>query len=147
MKSIIMDASVILKWFFKENHQEYAWRYLENSALQLLAPDFAFVECAGVIRRKIASNEVTLEQGKKSLQKMREIARLEFIPILNLTHQAFEIANEIQHDLYDCIYLALAIHQQSVMVTADKKFYDCVQKHDVYKDFIQWIEDELKIMK
>ena len=84
---------------------------------------------------------------RESLQKMREIARLEFIPILNLTHQAFEIANEIQHDLYDCIYLALAIHQQSVMVTADKKFYDCVQKHDVYKDFIQWIEDELKIMK
>ena len=36
--------------------------------------------------------------------------------------QARKLATEIGHPVYDCLYLALALHHQTHVVTADRRF-------------------------
>jgi predicted nucleic acid-binding protein len=139
----IIDARVILKWFFEERYQPNAWKYLENQNIECMTPDFALFECAGVIRRKIASNKISIEKGSLILHKINSLEGFEIIPSFGFLNRAFEIANIIQHDLYDCIYLALAEQQNSKLVTADSKFFNQVQLHLKFLPFIQWIETDI----
>ncbi len=141
----ILDASVILKWYFEELFQKEAWDLLENEAVLCATPDFAIYECAGAIRRKIASNEITEEDGQTILETIIEESHLEFISSRGLLNRSFKLSNTIQHDLYDCIYLACAEKFDTKMVTADKKFYDCVLNAGEYINYIHWIEHEILI--
>jgi predicted nucleic acid-binding protein len=36
--------------------------------------------------------------------------------------RAFRLAREMKHAVYDCIYLALAVHHDTHVITADRRF-------------------------
>jgi len=57
-----------------------------------------------------------------------------------LIKSAYHLAIELNHSVYDCYYLALAKHQNAVMVTADRKFYERV-KAGAYANLIAWVEE------
>jgi len=145
MTPVIIDASVILKWVFVEPYQKEARRFLESETILCTAPDFALFECSGAIRRKIASSEITATQGETSFQKIQALEDLQFIPTRNLLGRAFYLANLIEHDLYDCFYLAAAEHLDTVMVTADRKFLARVEKHTDYANRVRWVEDDVNL--
>lgn len=42
--------------------------------------------------------------------------------------EALDLALELKHPAYDCFYLALAIRQGTVCVTADTRFADAVRR-------------------
>ena len=44
------------------------------------------------------------------------------LPIEPQLEPALKLAMEIGHPIYDCIYLALALHHQTHVVTADRRF-------------------------
>lgn len=141
MNSVVMDASVILKWVFVEPYHQEAEIFLESEDLLCVAPDFALFECAGAIRRKIASGHISSVEGEEHFQTIRDLEDLELISTRSLTDRAFHLANLIGHDLYDCFYLAAAEQLGTVMVTADKKFLARVQNHGDYTGFVRWVEE------
>lgn len=67
-----------------------------------------------------------------------------YIPAHDLYEQAYRIANDLNHPVYDSFYLAIPMTWGSVMVTADRKFYDKVADSS-YKNQIAWIEDPPKM--
>lgn len=144
MNYVIMDASVILKWVFVEPYQDEAESYLYSENIDCITPDFALVECAGAIRRKISRNEISQAQGEIGYTQLLNLQSLKFFPSQNHLTRAFYLANHIKHDFYDCIYLAIAEHLNTVMVTADRKFYDQVKLNETFKNFIHWIEDPIE---
>ena len=52
---------------------------------------------------------------------------------------AFDLAIATQRSLYDCVYLALAIELDGLLVTADRKFYDAPQAGTLAGRLL-WIE-------
>jgi len=60
-----------------------------------------------------------------------------------LIRRANEISVEINHSPYDCLYLATAEAYRSILVTADREFYDRVAKSP-YSHLIVWIEHPVK---
>ena len=54
--------------------------------------------------------------------------------------KAYEIANETQRSLYDCLYISLAVSLDGEMVTADLKFYEAL-KAGSYVKWLRWVED------
>lgn len=63
----------------------------------------------------------------------KAINTLRFSPVYNpvsmqqLSTSAIRIAAEIDHVVYDCYYLALAIRSQCALITADKRFLNKVR--------------------
>lgn len=73
------------------------------------------------------------------------LADVRRLPVVTFAHwpllpAAFDLALSLHQTVYDCLYLALAEARDSVMVTADQRFYQAVIG-SVWADRIVWIED------
>ncbi len=116
--SIVIDASVALKWVLDEPGSEAALALCEE---QLIAPTLWLAEAANALWRHVRLGEITTEQA---LARMSELANA---PVASLAIEphvplALQLATEIAHPVYDCIYLALALHHETHVVTDDRRF-------------------------
>jgi predicted nucleic acid-binding protein len=47
---------------------------------------------------------------------------VEIVPSMPLLHAALELATALDRSVYDCVYLALALATDSMLITADERF-------------------------
>jgi predicted nucleic acid-binding protein len=123
--NFVVDASVAIKWFVREERHEQALLLLDH-AEQLQAPDLIVTEVTNVAWKKSIRHEITAEQARVITVAMRQ-----FIPSLRpsveLAERALDIALTLNHPVYDCLYLACADVDPGLLVTADRRLYDIVQ--------------------
>ncbi|MDE0031295.1 MAG: type II toxin-antitoxin system VapC family toxin [Deltaproteobacteria bacterium] len=117
---LTVDASVVVKWFVPEPAHREA-RLLLAPRFQLYAPALVLVEFANTIWKKAARGEVADSQPY-----FEELASLSRILVLHddagLLGRATEIAIDLHHPIYDCLYLACAEVADSDLITADRRF-------------------------
>ena len=117
---LTVDASIVAKWFLTEPQSEEA-RQLLAPRIRLHAPDVVLVEYANTIWKKVHRREIPDPQPY-----FGELARLSEVVTLHrsgdLLDHAVRIAVEIDHPVYDCLYLACAAATSSVLITADHRF-------------------------
>ena len=115
---IVVDASVALKWVLDEPGSEAAVALRDH---ELIAPALWLAEAANALWRKARTGEITAEEANARLSELRKapVASLSMEPHLE---RALMLAIEIGHPIYDCIYLALALHHGTHVVTADRRF-------------------------
>lgn len=116
--SIVIDASVALKWVFDEPGTEAALALREE---QLIAPALWLAEAANALWRHVRLGEIGAEEA---LARMSVLARA---PVASLAFEALvgralELATQLRHPVYDCIYLALALRYDTYIVTDDRRF-------------------------
>lgn len=117
---LVVDSSVVLKWFVEETRREAALTLFDGDDA-LVAPDLVFAEVANALWRKVRNGEVTPEQVTQVIFEMNSL--LVIRPLTpELTSAAFKIAREIEHSIYDCLFLACAMEEKADLVTADEKF-------------------------
>ncbi len=138
MSVYVVDASVAVKWFLLEVHNEAAFR-LRNPSYSLHVPALFTLEFGNIVCKKIRRGEITLDEGLVMLQDTRRIP-MQHHPDEALFPHAFELANQTRRSLYDCLYLALAVLLNGKLVTADRKFYDALQPGPLSKHLC-WVED------
>ena len=121
---LTVDASVVVKWFVQEPLSEEA-RLLLAHRLTLHAPDMLLAEFANTIWKKARRNEIS-----DTRPHWDELPRLGKILSLHPCHEiivrAAQLAAEVDHPIYDCLYLACAEATESALVTADHKFVNKV---------------------
>jgi predicted nucleic acid-binding protein len=124
VSTFVVDASVAVKWVVPEEASEFAEQLVTGGAL-LHAPAFIFLEIANVLwkRRRLEEAEavdlmarlrrapLTLWQGEEPLP------------------ETLGLAKQLDHAVYDCAYLALALHLDAVYVTADRRFWRKATRH------------------
>ena len=119
---LTVDASVVTKWFVPEPLFEEA-RLLLSYPVDLHAPDMLLAEFANTIWKKRRRGEIPDDRPyMDELVGLQEIVELHQVSGLIL--RAGQLAREIDHPVYDCLYLACAEATGSVLVTADRKFAD-----------------------
>lgn len=102
---IVVDASVAVRWIADESNSEPALTLLERD--DLVAPDLLAVEVGSALRRKEKDGELKHEQVVDGLQLV--FSRVQFYPpTRELMLRAVELAAELGHPVYDCVYVALA---------------------------------------
>jgi Predicted nucleic acid-binding protein, contains PIN domain len=115
----LVDASVALKWFVAEDGTEAALR-IAASGEPLAAPDLILAEVANAAWKSARLGRLTEAQ----LQAIA-VALPGYFEELTanrvLLRRAIEIAAVLDHSVYDCLYLALADHLRSPLVTADRR--------------------------
>lgn len=118
--TLIIDASVALKWVYLEAGAAEALALLDREN-ERVAPDWMIAEVASGLANKIRYEGASLEQAQAALRSLPEfIDRV--VPSHALLRRAMELAAELKHALYDCLYLASALDEGGRVVTADHAF-------------------------
>ena len=119
MTPIVVDSSVAMKWFVPEVFSERALRFLDGNQ-ELLAPDLLIPECGNVLWKRISRSELTADEGREILQALAG-APVRIVGSQALVEPALEIATAFRRTVYDALYVALAVIQGCVLVTADDR--------------------------
>lgn len=139
----VIDASVAVKWYIQENWNEEADFILCQSSI-LTAPDFLLVESANIFWKKVIKQELTCEESQINLNLLyQSIDR--FVSSQLLYSQSLQLAFEVNHSIYDMMYLSTALITDSIVITADRRFFDCVN-NSPYHHQIHWIGNPLPDM-
>lgn len=116
---VVIDASVVIKWFVPEIHSEAARRLLTQSH-DFVAPDLLFAEAANTIWKKAQRRELTPEAARQLVADIGRIA-VDTIPSRALVEDAHALAISTRCTVYDALYVALAARLDSSLVTADRR--------------------------
>jgi predicted nucleic acid-binding protein len=120
--NVVVDASVAIKWFVPEPLSNEAERLLEG-ADTLFAPDFLLIEFSNIIWKKVGLGELGRGDGDAALAALRS-GPVDLVAATPLVERALHLAHEIEHPLYDCLYLATAEAVAATVATADRRFFD-----------------------
>ena len=120
-REIVLDSSVVVKWFSKEIKSVEALKlmdsYVQGSA-ELVVSEILFCEVGNALRYKPDYDAERLKSALLKLFSLRmKVAHL----TEDLIIRAGEIAYEGKVTLYDALPVAIAEHRKTVCVTADQE--------------------------
>lgn len=115
MSGLVVDASVAVKWVVQEPGSDAA-AALEGQ--QLAAPTLLLAECANTLWAKTRRGELTAAEASERISALKT-APVEFVPLEDLLDEAVRLARDLEHPVYDCLYLALAVRRKTPLITAD----------------------------
>lgn len=134
MSEIVVDASVALCWFAREQETAAANRLIAGAA-NLVAPSLLLAELANGLWKKARRNEIVDEIVDVGLREIRRFVP-QIVDLADLAAPAVDLARELDHSVHDCIYLALARRRQAPFVTLDRRFVDRVAKTRYARDAV-----------
>lgn len=121
MTRLVVDASVVVKWFLPEVLAEAALRVAEGEH-QFLAPELLGAEFISALWKKRRRGEIEAAAAVRMLDDFSRVA-IGFYPLMPLLPAAFAMAAAAGHSVYDCLYLTLAEREDCPVVTADRRFH------------------------
>ncbi len=127
--TLIVDASVAIKWVLVEDGSPAANRLISDEVL--VAPDLLFIECANVLRTKVRRDELSPHLARRALSVIDGVP-VRPVPIRPFFAAALDIALELDRSAYDALYLAVALAERAQLVTADVKFAVAARSHPAY---------------
>ncbi|MDE2806254.1 MAG: type II toxin-antitoxin system VapC family toxin [Gemmatimonadota bacterium] len=133
MTGYVVDASVAVKWLIAEPLSEESARLLDAD-VTLLAPDLLFAEATSALAAKHRHGELNAEDFADAVDLLRTAPVGTPLSMRRLAASSARLARDLGHPVYDCVYLALAIHENYPVVTADTRFHDKVRNHPYLAD-------------
>jgi predicted nucleic acid-binding protein len=128
-QSLVLDASVAVKWYIQEEFSVEARRFW-GTGFDMNVPSFFAAECANVyLKKSLQRGEISFDRARENLTDLLATPRT--------THDAADLAlaaldlalerGQRKIAIYDFLYLALAIRLDCGYLTADRVFYDAIQ--------------------
>lgn len=127
--TVIVDASVALKWVLEEDGSEVARVLVADEALA--APDLLFIECANVLWVKARRGNLSVADAKAAYAAI-EATPIRAIPAQLYAAAAQSIAFDLDQTPYDSLYLAVALAERAILVSADEAFIKAALAHPLY---------------
>jgi len=131
MTEYIVDSNVVAKWLLPEAQSDRA-RALLNSSYRLRAPDLILPELTSVLWKRVTRGELTTRESEELLRTFLDRhldVTVRLLPSGLVIKRALQIAIAERRSVYDCIYVALAVQAQCVLVTADDRFARAIQSN------------------
>lgn len=88
----------------------------------LHAPSLIHVEVANGLWRMARTGRISVDEAAEALSLFRRLPLRRSVDDAALTPEAHRLARLLDHTVYDCVYLALAIETGAPVVTADDRF-------------------------
>lgn len=135
----VVDASTALKWVLQEEGSEAAAALLDGRPLY--APGLIFIEAANALWSAVRRQRLLPEEAADALDL---IVRAPLRPggeDASLAARALRLSLLLDHPVYDCTYLALAIRQKVPVVTADRRFVQAAAAVPEAAPFVRLLSD------
>mgnify|MGYP001346264652 CR=1 FL=1 len=117
MSTHVWDASAALKLIVQEPGSAQA-RAVLSAASRSIVLDWTAMEVANALRKRVARGATDKHSARVALHLWRRIA-LEAERADDLAALALDLALDNDHTVYDCAYIALALLESAILVTAD----------------------------
>jgi len=113
MTSVVVDASLALKWVIPENDSNVALALLTDwlqHSVEFLAPALFACEITNILFQHVRGKKLTTDEAKDAIQKILAVGiELDSLQSGSISLRALEIAEQFaQKATYDTHYLALA---------------------------------------
>ena len=119
---LIVDASVVVKWFVPEANSEAAAALLDSGD-ELVAPDTLRVEVASALLKALRRDAIDSAAALEALSLLTE-GVIRIIPVAERVAKALVLVREHGGSLYDGLYLSLARELDAPVVTSDARMAD-----------------------
>lgn len=128
MTDVVVDASVVAKWYVPERHHEEARALRDDyvdGRLDLLAPSLLPFEVVNALKYSGHYAGDRLAEASETLPEYG----IELVPYGELG-DVTAVATEADVTVYDAAYVALAVATDSSVYTADSKLLDALDGSD-----------------
>ena len=134
---IILDASVVVKWFSEEEYTDKALEIRERIRMgeeKVVVPDLLLYELANALKynSNFDANDVS-----DALTSIFDMDMDIVTPIPETINSAVTLAFEYNITVYDAFYVALAKETELTFITADRRLCERVSN----LDFVKFIEN------
>ncbi len=124
--SVVVDASLAVKWLIEEVDSDKAHAALQSWVAQditRIAPHLMPFEVANALHRRVLRGELNVSDSIRMIARLLA-SRLELHQPPDLHVRALQLASQLkQNAAYDAHYLALAESFGCELWTADERFY------------------------
>jgi predicted nucleic acid-binding protein len=119
LTTLVLDASVVIKWFIPEDDRAAALA-LQSSGAGFAAPDLLFIESANILWKLVKRGEIERDRAAAIID---EIAAAPWIvhATRSLARDAIDLALASGISAYDASYVALAVRLDTICITADRR--------------------------
>lgn len=137
MTLLVLDSSVLLKWFKEEKYSEISIKIKEGfvkGSHEVVVPDLVLYEMTNAMRYSEAFDP---DLTKRSLDSFIDLGLDIVTPTQNLLNMAVDLSGEYETTLYDAIFVSLAKLIDATFVTADESLYEKIKN----LEFVEFISD------
>jgi predicted nucleic acid-binding protein len=123
---LVVDANIGIKLVALEPGREEVFSRIKDEA-ELIAPDWLLIEAGHALWRKAKLGEIKQEKAEAALLALPGFFE-SLASVGPLVASAHRLAFELDHWIYDCFYLALALDRNCPLLTADRKFANAAKR-------------------
>ncbi len=123
---LVLDANIAVKLVCVEPGYQETMDRLQCEA-ELVAPDWVMIEAGNAIRRKSLGGDFDRAEAQRLLESIPSFFETLYRDA-QYAKAAMAISFELDHWIYDCIYLACALDLGVPLLTADRKFWNAAKR-------------------
>jgi predicted nucleic acid-binding protein len=130
-EALVLDASVIVKWFCEEEYTDIALRIRDSffvGELTVVVPELMFYEVSNAIRY---NGVLSMEE---KLELIDDVFSMDFDVVASnkeILSEAMKSALDTDTTIYDSVYLAVGRFKRCNLITADRAFRDKINTNEV----------------
>lgn len=128
MSRLVVDSSVVIKWFVVEPYSTEARRVLNDyqaGGLTLLAPDLLHAEVGNIVWKKHVFQGMTAVDAQRIIDTFRTLTFVQTSSAV-LLDSAYRLAVIHRRTVYDMLYVTLSTQEACQFVTADEKLVNAI---------------------
>ena len=138
MRSVVLTASVVLKWYFTEPFSDESLRLIDP-ARDMSAPDVLVSQVGTALGKRLRTGEVKRDEAHRILTNLRRLP-VQWTSASDLAPAALEITAATSRSYNEALYFALAMRQKATLVTADRWWYSLVSTGQL-RSLLTWVGD------
>jgi predicted nucleic acid-binding protein len=123
MEKVVLDTSVVVKWFVEEKNSEKAVKLLKNyrdGQLKIIAPAIIGLELANALFFGASYKSELIKESLTAFYSLNFV----LIPLgESLIQEASEYMEKFKIGIYDALFIFLAEKEKIPLITADKKHH------------------------
>lgn len=123
MDKVVVDSSVLVKWFVEEDNSDKAKQLLDNHVeekITLYVPGIAILELVNALFYRVFFDSDRLSEVAKTFYRLElEIVSISEILVSSVIERMLK--NKIAS--YDALFIALAEQEKCPLITADRKHH------------------------
>ena len=128
MELLVLDTSVVLKWFSEESHSGAALKIRDDfykGLCGIVVPDLLLYEFSNALRY---NQNYTPEDVNKAVVSLFELQIDIVVPTIEILTDSADLARKYDIAVYDAVFVALAKSLGAVFVTADEKLHSRIKE-------------------
>lgn len=125
MEQVVIDASVVAKWFIEEKDTDKALQVRDlylGEEISLTMPVLILFELGNVLRKHPL---LSIEDSERALEAFLDLKiELRSFAESALLKEAYRVSKDLDITFYDASYVALARLHKIAFLTGDQELYD-----------------------